>query len=81
VPDAGLSGPKNGRLLARIDGEFDVFITTDKSIQFQQKLSNYDMAFVLLRALSNDIAALRPLVPKLMEHLPFAKRRELLVIE
>jgi hypothetical protein len=81
VPDAGLSGYKNGRLLARIVGEYDVFITTDKSIQFQQNLSKYDIAIVLLRAHSNDIEKIQPLVPMLLEHLPHAKRRELLIIE
>ena len=70
VPDVGLSGYKNGRLLARITGDFDVFITTDKSIQFQQNLSKHDMAFVLLRAVSNDIADLQPLIPRLLERLP-----------
>jgi hypothetical protein len=81
VPDAGLSGYKNGRLLSRISGDFDVFVTTDKSIQFQQNLAKYDIAFVLLRAYSNDIDKIRPLIPKLREQLPLARRRELLVIE
>jgi hypothetical protein len=81
VPDAGLSGYTNGQLLARAAGTFDVFITTDKSIQFQQNLSKHDIAFVLLRAHSNDIADIQPLVPELLRRLPEAKRHELLVIE
>jgi len=45
---------------------FDVFITTDKSIQHQRRLSDYAIAFVLLRARSNDITDIEPLVPKLL---------------
>jgi hypothetical protein len=38
VPDAGLAGYKNGQLLKRVVGQSDVFITVDKSIEFQQHL-------------------------------------------
>jgi len=66
VPDAGFTGLKNGNLLRHIVGKFDVFITTDKNIQFQQNLAAWDIGFVLLRALSNDIVDIEPLVPKLL---------------
>jgi hypothetical protein len=69
VPEAGFAGLKNGQLLRRAEGNFDVFITTDKSLQHQQNLSAWSLAFVLLRAVSNDIADLEPLVPRLMASL------------
>lgn len=65
VPDAGLAGYKNGLLLQRIVGKFDVF-TTDKSIQHQRRIADYDIAFVLLRAPSNDIIDIEPLASKLI---------------
>jgi hypothetical protein len=70
VTEAGFAGLKNGQLLRRAEGNFDVFITTDKSLQHQQNLSAWTMAFVLLRAVSNDIADLQPLVPELLRRLP-----------
>ena len=81
VPEVGLSGYKNGQLLTRIVDDFDVFITTDKNLQFQQNISRYDIAIVLLSVHSNDIEKIQPLIPKLLERLPLAKRRELLIIE
>jgi hypothetical protein len=81
VPDAGLSGLKNGQLLRRIVDRFDLFITTDKSIQYQQNLSAWAIAFVLLRARSNDIADIEPLVPKLLARLHEVAPGKLLVIE
>jgi hypothetical protein len=60
VPEAGFAGLTNGQLLRRIAGAFDVLITTDTSIQYQQNLAAYEMAFVLLRAKSNDITDIEP---------------------
>lgn len=70
VADAGFAGLKNGQLLRRAEGNFDAFVTTDKSLQHQQNLPAWSMAFVLLRAISNDIADLEPLVPELLKRLP-----------
>ncbi len=69
VPEAGFAGLKNGQLLREAEGNFDAFITTDKSLQHQQNLSAWSIAFVLLRAVSNDIADLEPLVPQLVARL------------
>mgnify|MGYP001791568612 FL=1 len=70
MAEAGFAGLKNGQLLRRAEGNFAAFITTDKSLQHQQNLSAWTMAFVLLRAFSNDIADLEPLIPELLRRLP-----------
>jgi hypothetical protein len=80
VAEAGFAGLKNGQLLRRAEGNFDTFVTTDKSLQYQQNLSASSMAFVLLRAVSNDIADLEPLVPELLRRLPEAARGTLTVV-
>lgn len=81
VTDAGLSGYTNGQLLRRIAGDFDVFITVDKSIQHQQNLGAHDIALVLLRAKSNDITDVEPLLPRLFARWSEITRRALLIIE
>jgi hypothetical protein len=81
VSDAGLSGYTNGRLLRRITGDFNVFITIDKSIQHQQNLSAYDVAFALLRVPSNDITDIEPRLPKLFARWSELKPGRLLIIE
>ena len=40
VPEAGWASIKNGELLCRAQVEFDVFITTDRNLMFQQNLPN-----------------------------------------
>jgi len=60
----GWAGLKNGQLLTRAQTEFDVFITVDRNLSFQQNVSRYDIAIVVLRAASNRLQDLLPLVPK-----------------
>lgn len=52
---------KNGQLLALAAVEFDVFVTVDRSLSFQQNLSQFDMAIVVLKSTSNRFADLKPL--------------------
>ncbi len=46
VPQMGWAGIKNGQLLA--EGEFDVFITVDRNLSFQQNLSQFNIAVIVL---------------------------------
>ena len=76
VPDAGWAALKNGDLLNRAQHEFDVFVTTDRNLPFQQDLSRFSIAVVVLRARSNRVIDLGRLVPQLLAALPVAKRGE-----
>ncbi len=66
----GWSELKNGRLLREAAKQFDVFVTVDKSIEFQNNFSHIPIAVVVLVAPSNMLSALIPLVPKVIERLP-----------
>jgi hypothetical protein len=81
VPEAGFAGLSNGELLNRVNGNFEVLLTIDKSIRFQQNLAKYQIAFVLLRVLSNDIADVEPLMPKFFARFDEMAAGQLLVIE
>jgi predicted nuclease of predicted toxin-antitoxin system len=67
VPLAGLAGYKNGKLLAAIERNFDVFITIDSSLASQQNLKDIAFIIVVVRAQSNRIEDLIPLVPRITE--------------
>lgn len=64
VAEMGWSGTKNGPLLRRAAQEFDVFVTVDQGIEYQQNLAGVDLAVVVMVAPSNDIDDLRPLMPR-----------------
>jgi hypothetical protein len=51
--ERGWSGVKNGRLLALAEGEFDVFVTVDQNLKYQQNLTAFGIAVVLLAARNN----------------------------
>jgi hypothetical protein len=64
----GWSGVKNGILLARAAASgFDVMVTMDSGVPYQQNLAALPLAVIVLSAPSNDIDDLRPLVPRLLE--------------
>ena len=65
---------KNGELLALAAKEFEVLITVDRNLSFQQNLPAFDIAVIVLRAKSNRLADLQPLVPELLASIPTAKR-------
>jgi predicted nuclease of predicted toxin-antitoxin system len=65
VGQQGWSGVKNGKLLALAGEHFEVFITVDKNLPYQQNTTNLPVAVIVLDALSNELPYLLPLVPAL----------------
>lgn len=69
VPEAGWASKKNGELLRLAEVDFDVLLTNDQNMEHQQNLKNFNLAFVVLVAPTNDIADLQPLMPAANEAL------------
>jgi hypothetical protein len=69
----GWSTTKNGELLALASKEFEVFVTVDRNLSFQQNLPAFAIAVIVLRAKSNRLSDLRPLVPELLASITTAK--------
>jgi hypothetical protein len=65
VPQAGWAGIKNGELLALAQEQFDVLVTVDRNLSFQQNLPQFNIAVVVLEAPTNRLIDLRRLLPKL----------------
>jgi predicted nuclease of predicted toxin-antitoxin system len=61
VQEMGWAGLKNGELLAAANGHFDVLVTTDKNLRFQQNLKKYSFAVLLLP--SNQVPVVISLIP------------------
>ena len=59
----GWAGIKNGELLPLVDAAFEIFVTSDKNLRFQQNLATYGMAIVLLP--SNQVPVVEVLLPML----------------
>lgn len=65
VQEMGWSALKNGELPALAAGRFDLFLTADQNLRYQQNLSTLPLAVVVLIARSNRLQDLRPLLPEL----------------
>ena len=53
VRDMGWAEYKNGKLLAAAGAEFDVFLTIDKNIKYQQNLDTLPVSIVMILATNN----------------------------
>jgi hypothetical protein len=73
VPEMGWASHENGALLSLADGKFDVFLTTDQRIGYQQTVAKFTIALVVLVARRNKIEFLLRLLPELRRVLPNVK--------
>ena len=48
VQELGLAGLTNGELLAQLENQYDVFVTADRNLRYQQNLAGRTLAIVEL---------------------------------
>jgi predicted nuclease of predicted toxin-antitoxin system len=77
---AGLTNLRDGTLLRVAQHDFDVLITVDKDLPFQQNISELEIAVVVLRARTTRLSDLRDLVPRLLATLATIRHGEMLVV-
>ena len=75
VTQRGWAGAKNGELLHRAQSEFDIFLTTDQNLQFEQNIQSYSIAIVVLCGKSNRLADLQELVTTNLAAIQLCKPR------
>jgi Domain of unknown function (DUF5615) len=73
VAEVGWAGVKNGELLRLAATAFDVLITVDRNLEYQRSFEGVSLAVIVIHASSNDIIALRPLMPAILDLIPQAK--------
>ncbi len=76
VRQMGWDETLNGALLKLAEQRFDVLVTTDKNLSFQQNVVRFNIAVVVLRARSARLRHLRELVPTMLKILPYVKSGE-----
>jgi hypothetical protein len=81
VDDVKLKGFKNGRLLRAVAGNYDVLITVDRNIPYQQNASSLGIANLILAAKSNRYTDLQLLVPQALEALKTIQKGEIVRVE
>ena len=81
VPDAGFAGTSNGELLrmAELAG-FEVLLTIDRGMEYQQNLQGREIAIVLVNAKSNRLSDMLPLVHEILQVLASVRPGQLVHI-
>jgi predicted nuclease of predicted toxin-antitoxin system len=67
VQDMGWAGIKNGELLRRAETEFNVFVTADQQLRYQQNLSGQTLGIIVLP--TNQVRTVVSLLPAIEENM------------
>jgi predicted nuclease of predicted toxin-antitoxin system len=82
VQKMGWSGIKNGKLLTlAVENGFAVFLTGDRNLAFQQNVTEFAIAIVVLEAEGIQLAQTLPLIPKVLALLPTLKPGEVVRVK
>ena len=80
VTEMRWAGKKNGELLRLAGEQFDVFLTVDRNLRYQQNLLKLPIAVILLVVRDNSIDAILPLLPKVKAALDRVTKNELVIV-
>jgi predicted nuclease of predicted toxin-antitoxin system len=69
VQDAGWSGKENGELLGLAEAQYEVLITIDKNIRYQQNLAGRKTSILIIHSESNDYEDVRKHIPAALDAL------------
>jgi hypothetical protein len=70
VAEMGWAGVRNGELLQLAAKQFELFLTIDRSLEYQQSFAGLTLAVIVIHTTSNDIAVLRPLMSAVLAAIP-----------
>ena len=75
----GWSGLTNGKL-REAEQEFEVFVTTDRNLLFQQNLAKFNLAIIVLEAHSTRLSDTLPLMSEVLVALKTIQAKEVVWI-
>jgi predicted nuclease of predicted toxin-antitoxin system len=81
VQEAGWSGKQNGELLSLAEAAFDVFVTIDTNLRYQQNLTSRRIGILILGPSSNRLEHLRQYFPACVTALEKIKLGEIAQID
>ena len=81
VKDKGWLGKKNGELLRLMtDDNFELFVTVDQNLQYQQNIDRWNITIVVLCIANNRRETLQRLIPKIFERIGEGNLRNVIEI-
>ena len=81
VRDKGWLGKKNGELLKLLVGDgFEIFVTSDRNLSYQQNTKVLSVTIFVLCAKDNRLNTLRQLVPKVLAKIEVGELHDVIEI-
>lgn len=80
VTEIGWAGKRNGELLRLAGGQFNIFLTVDRNLRYQQNLLKLPIAVILLMVHHNSIEAMIPLLERTKEAIGRIGGKELVIV-
>lgn len=81
VVECGWEGTSNGKLLTLASMSFDVVLTADRNIRYQQNLKKLPVAVIVLVTPDGLLSSFQQLVPKLLAVLTQLQPRTLIELQ
>jgi predicted nuclease of predicted toxin-antitoxin system len=81
VQHMGWNGLVNGKLLSAATGQFDVLVTGDQNMQYQQNADQLPLSVVVLIAPNNKLESFLPMMPRLVQTLARLEKPTFVVLE
>ena len=81
VQEEGWAGLTNGQLLRLASGKFDVLITADQRMRYQQNLTQFEIGIVVLETFDTTLSGLRGLLPEIRAAIDRVKPGAIIVLE
>ncbi len=82
VRELNLGGIKNGKLMTYcVDNKFDILLTIDKNLMFQQNLENYPLIIVVLNCFTSKIEELETFIPSFKSKVETFEKHKAYIID
>jgi predicted nuclease of predicted toxin-antitoxin system len=66
VPEMGWASKENGDLLGLAESQFEVFLTVDRNLSYQQDVTRFKIAVIVLEAKGNKYSDLQPVIASVL---------------
>jgi len=78
--EEGWSAFKNGDLLARASQVFDVLVTTDQRMRYQQNMPRFSIGVVVIESRDTRLIHLRPLLPQMRDAIATVEPGQVVIV-
>lgn len=82
VRELGWSGIKNGVPMKQcVEEQFDILLTIDKNLQYQQNLDSYPITIIILNSITSKVEELKDFIPLFLKKIQNFEKNKAYILE